>query len=67
MQTLAGGSPEVQASMQRLVDSALQRLRNWDISQTELQQLEQSGKVRQYLTLRSPANGAARRAADGRL
>ena len=57
VQTLAGASPEVQASMQRLVDSALQRLRNWDISQTELQQLEHSGKVRQYLTLRSPANG----------
>ncbi|MGP1679309.1 MAG: efflux RND transporter periplasmic adaptor subunit, partial [Burkholderiales bacterium] len=57
VQTLAGGSAEVQASMQRLVDSALQRLRNWDISETELRRLEQDGKGRQYLTLRSPANG----------
>ena len=57
MQTLAGGSPEVQASMQRLVDSAMQRLRNWDISEAELRHLEQDGKGRQYLTLRSPANG----------
>ena len=57
VQTLAGGSAEVQASMQRLVDSALERLRNWDISETELQQLIQNGKTTQYLTLRSPANG----------
>jgi Cu(I)/Ag(I) efflux system membrane fusion protein len=57
VQTLAGGSGEVQASMQRLVDSALQRLRNWDISETELQRLTQDGKTTQYLTLRSPASG----------
>jgi hypothetical protein len=58
VQTLAGGSAEVQASMQRLEDSALQRLRNWDISETELRGLTQDGKT-QYLTLRSPANGGA--------
>jgi Cu(I)/Ag(I) efflux system membrane fusion protein len=57
VQTLAGGGSEVQASMQRLVDGALQRLRNWDISETELRRLEQDGKSQQYLTLRSPANG----------
>jgi Cu(I)/Ag(I) efflux system membrane fusion protein len=57
VQTLAGASAEVQASMQRLADSALQRLRNWDISETELQRLTQDGKTTQYLTLRSPANG----------
>jgi membrane fusion protein, copper/silver efflux system len=57
VQTLAGGSEDVQASMQRLADSALQRLRNWDISETELQRLTQDGKTTQYLTLRSPANG----------
>jgi len=57
VQTLAAGSAEAQASMQRLMDSALQRLRNWDISETELQRLAQDGKTTQYLTLRSPANG----------
>ncbi len=57
VQTLAGGSAEARASMQRLADSALQRLRNWDISETELQRLQQDGKTTQYLTLRSPANG----------
>jgi Cu(I)/Ag(I) efflux system membrane fusion protein len=57
VQTLAGGSAEVEGSMQRLVDSALQRLRNWDISESDLQRLIQDGKTTQYLTLRSPANG----------
>ena len=57
VQTVAGGGAEVQASMQRLVDSALQRLRNWDISETDLRRLTQEGKTTQYLTLRSPANG----------
>ena len=54
---VAGGGAEAQAEMQRLVDAALQRLRNWEISDTELRRLEQEGKGRQYLTLRSPANG----------
>jgi len=57
VQTLAGASADVQASMQRLADSSLQRLRNWDISETELRRLTQDGKTTQYLTLRSPANG----------
>lgn len=57
VQSLSGGSADSQASMQRLADSALQRLRNWDISDTELQRLQQDGKTTQYLTLRSPANG----------
>jgi membrane fusion protein, copper/silver efflux system len=57
VQTLAGGGAEVQASMQRLEDSALQRLRNWDISEADLQRLIQDGKTTRYLTLRSPANG----------
>ena len=57
VQTVQGGSPEVRASMQQLVDSALQRLRNWDIAESELRRLQQEGKARQYLTLRSPVNG----------
>jgi len=57
VQAVKGASPEVEASMRTLVDSALQRLRNWDISDAELQRLQQEGKVRQYLTLRAQANG----------
>ena len=57
VRSVQGGSPEVQASMQQLADSALQRLRNWDISDADLQRLQQERSVRQYLTLRSPVNG----------
>jgi Cu(I)/Ag(I) efflux system membrane fusion protein len=51
------GSPEFQASMQQLVTSALQRLRNWDISDEELNRLEKEGTARQTVTLRSPVSG----------
>ena len=57
VQAVAGGSPDVRAGMQRLVDSALQRLRNWDISEAELLHLQKEGKARQYVTLRSAVSG----------
>ncbi len=57
LQSVAEGGPEVRAGMQRLVEGALQRLRNWDISETELKLLQQEGKARQYVTLRSSASG----------
>ncbi len=57
MQSVKDGSPEAQASMHQLMESALRRLRNWDISETDLTQLQKEGKTRQYVTLRSHANG----------
>ncbi len=57
VQTLKDASPEIQASMRTLLDSSLQRLRNWDIAEEELQRLQQEAKPRSTLTLRSPANG----------
>ena len=57
IQSVEGSGLEVQAGMQRLSENALQRLRNWDISETDLQTLQQEGKIRQYLTLRSAAGG----------
>ena len=57
VQSVKGASPEVEAGMRTLVDSALQRLRNWDISEAELQRLQQEGKARQSLTLRAQAGG----------
>ncbi len=56
-QTLKDAGPEIQASMRTLVDSSLQRLRNWDIAEEELQRLQTEGKPRSTLTLRSPAGG----------
>jgi Cu(I)/Ag(I) efflux system membrane fusion protein len=57
MQTLKDAGPEIQASMRSLLDGSLQRLRNWDIGEEELLQLQQEGRARNSLTLRSPANG----------
>ncbi|MEK6735622.1 MAG: efflux RND transporter periplasmic adaptor subunit, partial [Pseudomonadota bacterium] len=57
LQSTADSDSDVRASMQRLVTSALQKLRNWDIAETELQRLQQTGEVRQYMTLRSKADG----------
>ena len=56
-QSLKQGSPDAQYGIRQLADSALLRLRNWDISETQLQRLRQSGVVRRTLTLSSPASG----------
>ena len=57
LQSVKNAPDEVQARMRELQESALLRLRNWDISNEELQRLQSEGKPRQYLTLRSQANG----------
>lgn len=57
VEAVKDGSPETQASMRQLVTSALQRLRNWDISEEELERLQREGAARQTLTLRSPVSG----------
>jgi Cu(I)/Ag(I) efflux system membrane fusion protein len=54
---VAGSGFEAQAGMQRLAESALQKLRNWDIAETEIQRLQREGKIRQSMPLRSKANG----------
>jgi Cu(I)/Ag(I) efflux system membrane fusion protein len=56
-QDLKDSGLEAQAVMQRLADGVLRRLRNWEISDEELQALKQEGKPRRLLTYRSAANG----------
>jgi RND family efflux transporter MFP subunit len=51
----AGADP--QASMKRLADSSLARLKNWDISEEQVRALAQSGEFRRTLTFRSPVSG----------
>jgi Cu(I)/Ag(I) efflux system membrane fusion protein len=51
----AGDDP--QASMKRLADSSLARLKNWDISEEQVRALAQSGDARRTLTFRSPVSG----------
>lgn len=57
VQALKEADPATVASMKRMVDSALQRLRYWDVSESELNRLIQDPTVRPALVLRSPASG----------
>ena len=58
VESLKDGGPEIQSSMRRLMTGSLERLRNWDISEQDLQELAKSGAaVRRTITLRSPVTG----------
>jgi len=50
-------STEAQAVMQRLAEDALRRLRNWEISDQELEALQRDGKPGRLLVYRSAASG----------
>jgi RND family efflux transporter MFP subunit len=54
-----GNAPfkEVAQSAQSLLESARQRLRYWDISDEQIRQLDESGKVSRTLTIYSPVGG----------
>lgn len=47
----------VSTSAQRLLRAAEKRLEYWDISDEQIQELQQSGQVQKTLTIYSPANG----------
>lgn len=57
LKSVEDSSPDVRDGIQRLAESALQRLRNWDISESDLQTLQQKGEIGQTITLRSPVSG----------
>jgi len=57
VESVRNGMPEIQASMRQLAAGALERLRNWDISEEDVRQLQQEGRARQTITLRSPVSG----------
>jgi Cu(I)/Ag(I) efflux system membrane fusion protein len=54
---LKDATPDAQAGMRSLAESALSRLRNWDISDEQVSALAQGGEVRRTLTFRAPASG----------
>lgn len=56
-QSLRNGTEESLAGVGQLAEGALKRLRNWDISDAQLQRLQREGKATRTLTLYSPANG----------
>ena len=52
-----GADQETHASMRRLADAALTRLRNWDIGETEIARIESGREPPRTLVIRSPATG----------
>jgi membrane fusion protein, copper/silver efflux system len=57
LDAMRGASPAAVANMQSLVESGLQRLRNWDIADEDLVALRAGKQAQRSLLLRSPANG----------
>jgi Cu(I)/Ag(I) efflux system membrane fusion protein len=57
LKSMGDATREARAGMQALVDGGLQRLRNWDIDDAELAELEKGKEASQSLTLRSRADG----------
>jgi Cu(I)/Ag(I) efflux system membrane fusion protein len=55
--SLKGADSPAQQGMARLVESSLQRLKNWDISEEQVKALVASGETRRTLTFRSPVSG----------
>jgi membrane fusion protein, copper/silver efflux system len=49
--------PTVQDHSDRLVGAARERLRRWDLSAEDIQELEQRGRANETVTFRSPASG----------
>jgi Cu(I)/Ag(I) efflux system membrane fusion protein len=54
---LSGADPATVAGMRRLADSALARLRNWDVTDEEIARLAAGGEARRELGFRAPATG----------
>jgi Cu(I)/Ag(I) efflux system membrane fusion protein len=64
---LKDADEQARAGMQRLADSALARLRLWDVSDEDIARLAASGQARRTLTFRAPAGGVVleRKAVQG--
>lgn len=56
-QSLKDAPPDARAAMKQLADSSLARLRNWDISQEQIDALARTGNAKRTMTFRSPVSG----------
>lgn len=56
-QAMKEAGSESAAGMKQLADSALARLRNWDLSADDVAALARSGETKRTVTLRSPVSG----------
>ena len=57
LQSMTGATEDVRASARQIAEAALQRLRNWDISDDQVRRLQRDNAISRTLTLRSPADG----------
>ncbi len=57
LRALEDGTEESVSGIEHLAESALRRLRNWDISDAQLQRLQLEGKATRTLMLHAPAGG----------
>ena len=55
--SLSQAGDSARAGMQQLADSALVRLRNWDLPAEQIKALEKSGEAKRTVTFRSPVAG----------
>jgi Cu(I)/Ag(I) efflux system membrane fusion protein len=56
-QMLKYGTEDSVVGVSQMADGALKRLRNWDISDAQLQRLQRDGKATRTLTIYSPSSG----------
>src|SRR3989338_2934634 len=54
---LKDADADTRQSMQRLSEASLQRLKNWDISEQQVNELVSSGTIKRSLTFHTPVNG----------
>lgn len=57
VQAAQQGGEATQRGMQQLAEAALQRLRNWDVAQVQIQALEKTGVPQRALSVLSPVSG----------
>jgi Cu(I)/Ag(I) efflux system membrane fusion protein len=57
MKHLGAAGVDAQSGVQQLASASLERLRNWDISEQQLERLRAGGEPRRTLTLTAPASG----------
>jgi Cu(I)/Ag(I) efflux system membrane fusion protein len=57
LRALSESSPETREGMNQLAETALLRLRNWEISADQLERLRKEGQPQQQLLLKAPADG----------
>ena len=57
VEAMKDAGSEARNSMRQLAESSLLRLKNWDISDAQVQALAKSGEAKRTLTFRSPVGG----------